>query len=188
MTKWFSPAFWTRNETLVAGVILLFCLVATLSDPRFFTITTVSDLLRAAIVIGILAVGAMLVLVSGGIDVSFTAVAVFAMYSSTLLSLGIWPDMPWPNIYLIAVVNGAALGAINGYFHRFSGPADANRDAGHPVNFPWIFVDLYRLAADLRPAASDAGLLARVLARGTTDAGNFYSISGRRWRCSSSLF
>ena len=91
MKGWLSKDIWTRNETLVAGVIMLFCILATLSDPRFFTITTVSDLLRASIVIGILAVGAMLVLVSGGIDVSFTAIAVFAMYSSTVLSLAVWP-------------------------------------------------------------------------------------------------
>ena len=176
MTKWFSPAFWTRNETLVAGVILLFCLVATLSDPRFFTITTVSDLLRAAIVIGILAVGAMLVLVSGGIDVSFTAVAVFAMYSSTLLSLGIWPDMPWPLIFLIAVVIGAALGAINGFFIAFLGLPTLIVTLGTLSifrGFLLTFIGSQRIS-DLPPAMRDFSR--GVLARGTTDAGNFYSI------------
>jgi simple sugar transport system permease protein len=58
MSDWLPKDFWTRNETLVAAVIAVFCIVATLSDPRFFTITTVSDLLRASITIGILAVGA----------------------------------------------------------------------------------------------------------------------------------
>lgn len=176
MTKWFSPAFWTRNETLVAGVILLFCLIATLSDPRFFTITTVSDLLRAAIVIGILAVGAMLVLVSGGIDVSFTAVAVFAMYSSTLLSLGIWPDMPWPLIFLIAVVIGAALGAINGFFIAFLGLPTLIVTLGTLSifrGFLLTFIGSQRIS-DLPPAMRDFSR--GVLARGTTDAGNFYSI------------
>ena len=176
MTKWFSPAFWTRNETLVAGVILLFCLVATLSDPRFFTITTVSDLLRAAIVIGILAVGAMLVLVSGGIDVSFTAVAVFAMYSSTLLSLGIWPDMPWPLIFLIAVVIGALLGAINGFFIAFLGLPTLIVTLGTLSifrGFLLTFIGSQRIS-DLPPAMRDFSR--GVLARGTTDAGNFYSI------------
>lgn len=176
MTKWFSPAFWTRNETLVAGVILLFCLVATLSDPRFFTITTVSDLLRAAIVIGILAVGAMLVLVSGGIDVSFTAVAVFAMYSSTLLSLGIWPDMPWPLIFLIAVVIGAALGAINGFFIAFLGLPTLIVTLGTLSifrGFLLTFIGSQRIS-DLPPAMRDFSR--GVLARGTTDAGHFYSI------------
>ena len=176
MTKWFSPAFWTRNETLVAGVILLFCLIATLSDPRFFTITTVSDLLRAAIVIGILAVGAMLVLVSGGIDVSFTAVAVFAMYSSTLLSLGIWPDMPWPLIFLIAVVIGALLGAINGFFIAFLGLPTLIVTLGTLSifrGFLLTFIGSQRIS-DLPPAMRDFSR--GVLARGTTDAGNFYSI------------
>ncbi len=65
----FNKQFWTRNETLVAVVIILFCLFASASDPRFFSVTTLTDLLRASIVLGIFAIGAMLVLISGGIDV-----------------------------------------------------------------------------------------------------------------------
>ncbi len=70
----------TRNETLVALVIVAFCALATISDPGFLSMPTLTDLLRGGIVLGIFAVGALLVLISGGIDVSFTAVAAFTMY------------------------------------------------------------------------------------------------------------
>ena len=176
MNGWLSKDIWTRNETLVAGVIMLFCILATLSDPRFFTITTVSDLLRASIVIGILAVGAMLVLVSGGIDVSFTAIAVFAMYSSTVLSLAVWPEMPWPLIFVISLIFGAALGAINGFFIAFLGLPTLIVTLGTLSvfrGFLLTFVGSQRIS-DLPPAMRDFSR--GVLARGTTEAGNFYSI------------
>ena len=176
MKGWLSKDIWTRNETLVAGVIMLFCILATLSDPRFFTITTVSDLLRASIVIGILAVGAMLVLVSGGIDVSFTAIAVFAMYSSTVLSLAVWPEMPWPLIFVISLIFGAALGAINGFFIAFLGLPTLIVTLGTLSvfrGFLLTFVGSQRIS-DLPPAMRDFSR--GVLARGTTEAGNFYSI------------
>lgn len=155
---------------------MLFCILATLSDPRFFTITTVSDLLRASIVIGILAVGAMLVLVSGGIDVSFTAIAVFAMYSSTVLSLAVWPEMPWPLIFVISLIFGAALGAINGFFIAFLGLPTLIVTLGTLSvfrGFLLTFVGSQRIS-DLPPAMRDFSR--GVLARGTTEAGNFYSI------------
>ena len=176
MSTWLSKDIWTRNETLVAGVILLFCLAATISDPRFFSITTVSDLLRASIVIGILAVGAMLVLVSGGIDVSFTAIAVFAMYSSTVLFLAVWPDAPWPLIFLVSVGLGATLGAINGYFIAFLGLPTLIVTLGTLSvfrGFLLTFIGSQRIS-DLPPSMRDFSR--GVLARGTTEAGNFYSI------------
>ena len=74
-------SLWARNETLVAVVIAAFCALAAASDPNFLSIPTLTDLARAGIVLGIFAVGAMVVLVSGGIDVSFTAIAAFAMYA-----------------------------------------------------------------------------------------------------------
>ncbi len=105
-----------RNETLVAAVILAFCLIGTLADPNFLSIPTLMDLLRAGIVLGILAVGVQVVLISGGIDVSTTSLAIFALYVSTLLLQSVAPDLSWPLAFLVAVGVGALLGAINGLF------------------------------------------------------------------------
>lgn len=175
MNKWVPQDFWTRNETLVAGVILLFCIAATLSDPLFFSVTTLSDLLRASIVIGILAIGAMLVLVSGGIDVSFTAIAVFAMYSSTVFALAVWPDMPWPLIFIISIVIGALLGAINGLFIAFFGLPTLIVTLGTLSvfrGFLLTFIGSQRISA-LPPEMRDFSR--GVIARGTTESGSFYS-------------
>lgn len=104
----------TRNETLVALIILGFCVIAAVSDPRFLSMATLTDLLRGGIVMGIFAVAALLVLLSGGIDVSFTAVAAFAMYTTAMLLNQFAPGVPWPVAFALAMAIGASLGAING--------------------------------------------------------------------------
>lgn len=166
----------TRNETLVAVVIVLFCIVATLSDPNFFTVTTLSDLLRASIVLGILAIGCMLVLISGGIDVSFTAVAVSAMYMSTKLSLAVWPEMPWPLIFAASIGFGALLGAINGFFIAILGLPTLIVTLGTLSvfrGFLLTFVGSDRISA-LPPDMREFSRL--MIARGTTEGGDFYSL------------
>lgn len=104
----------TRNEWLVALVILGFCVLAAVSDPRFLSIATLTDLLRSSIVLAIFAVGAMLVLVSGGIDVSFTAVAAFTMYVTAMVLNASAPWMPWWGALAFGMGVGAILGSING--------------------------------------------------------------------------
>ncbi len=105
---------WTRNETLVAGVILAFCVAATVADPGFLSIATLTDLLRNGIVLSIFAVAAFVVLVSGGIDVSFTAVAAVTMYVTAMVLNAALPWMPWWGAILFAMAAGSALGAVNG--------------------------------------------------------------------------
>lgn len=176
MTDWLPKGFFTRNETLVAIVIIGFCIIATLSDPLFFSVTTLSDLLRASIVLGILAVAAMLVLVSGGIDVSFTAVAVFAMYTTTVLTLGIWPEMPWYLIFAVSMAIGALLGAVNGIFIAGFGLPTLIVTLGTLSvfrGFLLTFVGSERISA-LPPEMRNFSRM--MIARGTTEGGNFYSL------------
>ena len=176
MSAVFSKQFFTRNETLVAVVIILFCVVASASDPRFFSATTLTDLLRASIVIGIFAIGAMLVLISGGIDVSFTAIAVFAMYASTVLTLGTNPELPWYLIFTLSILIGAALGALNGLFIAGFGLPTLIVTLGTLSvfrGFLLTFVGSERISK-LPPGMRDFSRA--VIARGTTEAGNFYAL------------
>lgn len=111
------PKFnYKSNEFLVFLVIVAFAIVATIADANFFSIPTLFDLLRNGIVIGIFAIGVMLVLISGGIDVSFTAIAVFALYTTTLLVKQSGLDLPWPLVFAISAVIGMGLGLINAIF------------------------------------------------------------------------
>ncbi|TSA79624.1 ABC transporter permease [Deinococcus detaillensis] len=113
-----------RPETVTLGLILLFCVSLTLLSPQFLTVNTLFDVLRSSVTTGIFALGVLLVLAAGGIDVSFTAVAVFALYSSTKVVLAVWPTAPYPVMILLCLLIGLGLGLANGFMvYRFSVPS-----------------------------------------------------------------
>ena len=101
-------------QGIVFFVAVLFALVLGLINPAFFTPATLIDLARNGLVTGIFALGVMMVLASGGIDVSHTAIGAFAMYATMKIVLGIDLDLPIIAYFVIAAVIGAGLGLING--------------------------------------------------------------------------
>ncbi|MEZ4610541.1 MAG: hypothetical protein R2838_09910 [Caldilineaceae bacterium] len=105
-----------RNEVLVAITIIGLSLIIGLSNPVFFTVGNLFDLLRSSVVMGIFAMGVLMVIVSGGIDVSFTAIAVFALYATTKIFKAAMPDAPIWMFFIVAAVIGLALGLINAFF------------------------------------------------------------------------
>ena len=105
-----------RSEVLVAATIIILCLIIGLRNPIFFSVGNVFDLLRSSIVTGIFAMGVLIVLVSGGIDLSFMAIGIFALYSTVKLMKAFAPDAAiWP-AFVIAALIGLGLGLINGFF------------------------------------------------------------------------
>ena len=104
-----------RNETYITLVVLLLCVLIEFRSGQFFTPNNLVDLASALIVPGLFAIGAFLVIVSGGIDVSFPALASLSVYATTKYLLdtgyqgGIWLPI------LIALALGALLGAVNGF-------------------------------------------------------------------------
>ncbi|MBM3705248.1 MAG: ABC transporter permease [Actinobacteria bacterium] len=104
-----------QNEIYVFFIMIILMIVITGFNRYFFTLENFFDLLRGHSFEGILAIGFFMVLLSGGIDVSFTAVAVVGMYLGvmTVVKTGI------NNIWLaiaVAVFVGLILGAINAVF------------------------------------------------------------------------
>jgi simple sugar transport system permease protein len=114
--RWTLPPALRSNEALVAVIILVFSLVTGIVAPSFFTLANAFDLLRASIVVGILAIGVLVVLLSGGIDVSFTAVAAFAMYTSILFVTSNELTAHWAVVFAISVGIGTMLGLVNAVF------------------------------------------------------------------------
>ena len=174
----FARGLLVRNEVLVALVIAAFCLVAALSDPRFLSLPTLTDLLRASIVTTIFAVGAMLVLVSGGIDVSFTAVAAFTMYVTAMLLNAAMPWMPWWGALMLGAGIGAALGAINAVLIAGFGLPTLIVTLGTLSvfrGFMLTFVGSKQITT-LPPGMREFGRM--MMLRGTNSDGSFYSLHG----------
>lgn len=169
-------SIWTRNETLVALVILAFCALAAVSDPGFLSIATLTDLLRGGIVLGIFAVGALIVLISGGIDVSFTAVAAFTMYVTAMVLNAAMPWMPWWGALLMGMGVGACLGAINGVLIAFMGLPTLIVTLGTLSIFRGFMLTFIgqKQITTLPPGMREFGRM--MLVRGENADGSFYSL------------
>lgn len=104
------------KEMSIAAIVLLLCITLTFVSPVFLTADNILDVIKGNAVIGILAVGMTLVIITGGIDVSVAAVtsAVCIIIGKILL---VMPDSPISILllFLIAPLLGVLLGAINGF-------------------------------------------------------------------------
>lgn len=93
---------------LVIAGIMVFLTVFT---EDFFSVENLFDVLMSYSFLGVMAVGLMVVLISGGIDISFTATATVAQYvmATTLIRHG----GGWWLAFLIPIAIGITLGAMN---------------------------------------------------------------------------
>jgi simple sugar transport system permease protein len=167
---------WTRNETLVLLVVVAFCILTTVVDPAFFSLPTLFDLLRNSIVTGIFAIGVLVVLVSGGIDVSFTAIAAFAMYSTTLILVKLGIDVPWYGAFALSILIGTGLGLVNAIFiagFRLPTLIVTLGTLSVVRGFLLTFVGS-QLISNVPPGMREFSQL--ILFRGTTAEGYFYSL------------
>lgn len=103
-----------RPETITFAILVTICVAVSIANPAFLQPSTLIDIGRASVVMGLFALGVFVILAAGGIDVSFTAIAAFTMYSVTLLVQTHLPGLPIIVIILIAMAGGVFLGVING--------------------------------------------------------------------------
>jgi ribose transport system permease protein len=98
------------NATLVLIVLVLFLALSVTADT-FMTIGNLSNLLRQTSINGIVALGMLLVIITGGIDLSVGAtIALTGMVSTMMVKAGI----PIPVAILASVAIGVVVGLANG--------------------------------------------------------------------------
>lgn len=105
----------TRPELFTLLLVVITCLVVIAANPDFLQMSNMVDILRASVVRGLFAMGVLVVLASGGIDVSFTAIAAFVMYALTMMVTNWFPEMPMAVILVLAAMGGACFGTLNGF-------------------------------------------------------------------------
>jgi simple sugar transport system permease protein len=104
-----------RNETYLFFVILIFSFVVTMINPSFLTIENMFDLIKSSSGMAILAIAFFVGLLSGGIDISFPAIAIAGQYIAVNSLIALEVD----NLllaFLISCTVGTAMGAINAFF------------------------------------------------------------------------
>jgi len=108
-----------RQETVLFFILIGYGLVVGTVNPAFYKLENLFQIIRSSAGTMILAMGALVVLASGGIDVSFTAIAIFGGYATVRIMMATGID----NIlfaFALSGVFGIALGAFNAFvIHRF---------------------------------------------------------------------
>lgn len=107
------------HEIYLLLLIVLYGLVVNSISGSFLTVENLFDVLKSSSIMGIMAIGVFVVMLSGGIDISFAAVATVSMYVSVRILQLFSGNLALA--FLMASVIGAALGSVNAvlvYFCR----------------------------------------------------------------------
>lgn len=100
-----SHEFWLLMGIIGLGAILSF------KTDTFLTLENLSDVVTSNAYVGVLCAGLLVVVIAGGIDISFTATAAVAQYVA--LTIANAASIGWTGVFLIACAIGTLLGCIN---------------------------------------------------------------------------
>jgi simple sugar transport system permease protein len=103
-----------NNEGILALILVVLIVVMTVVNSDFLSAGTFFSILRSSIVPTVLALGVLIVIISGGIDVSFPAIAIFSAYTTVVLIQNGAPDFGVIGVLVIALGIGSLLGLVNG--------------------------------------------------------------------------
>jgi simple sugar transport system permease protein len=103
-----------RREAILALIIAALVIIISSLTPIFLTYENITNILKSYTVLGIFSLGILMVIISGGVDVSFTAIAQVVQYAVVYLLL----RCTWGNIG-IALIMAIALGTLMGLFNGF---------------------------------------------------------------------
>ncbi len=94
------------------AIFAVLVLVASLISSSFFSSRNIENVLRQVASTGVISMGMLLVILTGGIDLSVGSVAALGsiVCASLLASVSLWAAVP------LSLVAGGALGALAGYF------------------------------------------------------------------------
>ncbi len=106
------------TEFKLAIVMAALCLFLSLATKQFFTLVNFTDLLNNSAVNLIFGVGLLVVLIAGGIDISFAVAASVVQYLA-VFALEAFGGGNWLLGFLVAGSFGIALGAINAFLIHY---------------------------------------------------------------------
>ncbi|MDA8424571.1 MAG: ABC transporter permease [Treponema sp.] len=100
-----------RKEFSVFVALLVLSIIVSLMSPYFLTVENIFNVLRQFSIIGILAVGEALIIITGGIDLSVgSLVGLSGILTGLFAGAGI-PTLP---LFFLVIIAGCLLGSVNG--------------------------------------------------------------------------
>ncbi len=110
--------FFSRHEWFLVAILVMLCIGITSVNPSFLSIENLTDLLKSVTVLGIFSLGLFMVIVSGGFDISFTAIAQVTQYAVVAMLTYSFDGNIWVAMGM-AIAFGLALGCVNGAIIHF---------------------------------------------------------------------
>lgn len=101
-----------KTQRFLIAIIVVYTIVVATRNAQFFTLTTLFNLVRSSAGTAILSMGVLVIMISGGIDVSFPAVAIFGGYTSLRICMAYHIENLFVT-FAISIVIGIVLGIGN---------------------------------------------------------------------------
>jgi len=98
-----------RYNTVIIFVLML--VVSGLITPNFFSTNNIANLIRQSAPIGLISMGMLMVILTGGIDLSVGSVVAMIGVTFSLLSYEVY----FPVAFLVSLLIGMGIGTISGY-------------------------------------------------------------------------
>jgi simple sugar transport system permease protein len=112
-----------KRETVLGLIIIILVAIITPLAPSFLTYDNITNILKAYTVLGIFSIGVLLVIISGGVDVSFTAIAQVVQYVVVYILLNYFTGNITVAI-IMALIIGTTMGLFNGFLiYHYNMPA-----------------------------------------------------------------
>lgn len=108
-----------RIELAMLGALILLCIGLTILQPRFLSAGNLQNILSQVMVLGIIAIGQTLVILTGGIDLSVGGIAALSTMVGGLVMMQ--SGVAWGIIVML--LTGLLLGTINGILVAYVGLA-----------------------------------------------------------------
>jgi simple sugar transport system permease protein len=107
----FLQAFFRRHDVQIGAIIVIMGILFSTLSPGFLTVENLMDLLESYSVSAIMAAGLLVVLIAGGIDISFAAIAGVTQFLAATILVNVGGN--WFTAFAIAGLFGALLGVVN---------------------------------------------------------------------------
>lgn len=114
LKKKFSK-FSKSNESLVLIILVMVITLFSILNPAFLSVRNLYDLFRTMIVTGIFACGVIMIIINGGIDMSFMAIAICSAYITIRMAVALSPGVPFVLLLLVSGLIGTLFGFCNAY-------------------------------------------------------------------------
>lgn len=108
------------REIPVSAALIALVVITALINPRFLTPQSTKDLLLNATIVMILATGQAIVIITRNVDLSVGSILGLSGFMTGTLFAAV-PGIPITVVFLVGVLLGAALGALNGLLVTLAG-------------------------------------------------------------------